>query len=275
MSPRKFPRLAGLVAAGFLLAAVPARAGFLDNRYTAGHADIAVAYDAGQLFLHYHFGSNAVVNGTPLSTDAEFDHGDATTIVPQSWSSGSQSSPFPRPAGSQWDFIGNAAGDPVWILPQTSVSGVPFLGIATDDLDPADWTGPITWSVTGLNYTGPGNGQFSTRQQGLSNPTVFASTADGLPDSWTQGTGSHDHFFYGFTALGTYDVQFTASGTHATDGLRADTATFRFQVGPQAVPEPPQVVPEPSSLALLGSGVGAAALVRAWRRKKGVPVTTA
>lgn len=243
-----------------LLAVAPARADFQSNLYTAGHGDIGVGYENGNLFLHYHFASNAVINGSPLGTDVEIDPGDATTVVPASWRAGSQSSPFSRPAGSEWDFLGNSAGQSVWFLPQSGVAGLPFLGIATEELDPSDWSGPITWSVTGLTYTGEGNGQFSIWQQGLGGPSVFAASSNGLPDSWTQGAGLHDHYFYGFTALGTYDVTFRVSGTHVTDGAKADTGTFRFQVGPN-------VVPEPASVLMLTVGVGAVALVGVRRRR--------
>ena len=40
--------------------------------YSAGHADIGVALENGDLELHYHFGGNAVLDGVMLGTGAEF-----------------------------------------------------------------------------------------------------------------------------------------------------------------------------------------------------------
>src|SRR5262245_56394749 len=59
--------LTAVVAAGFAHVAVPARAGYMDNIWTAGHGDIGgLGYDDGELVLHYHFGPGTTVNGAPL-----------------------------------------------------------------------------------------------------------------------------------------------------------------------------------------------------------------
>jgi surface-anchored protein len=156
-----------------------------------------------------------------------------------------------RPAGSAWDPIGNDVGDDVWYLPQGNIAGTPFLGLATEELDPNDWDGGMTWEV--ISVTGPG--QFSLWQNGAPNPNFFVSSVDGLPDSFTRGIGGHDHYNYGFTALGTYDVTFQVSATHVSDGFQSDTATFRFTA-----------VPEPGSFAALASLSAIGMLVR--RRRK-------
>jgi surface-anchored protein len=228
--------------------------------YTEGHGDIGVGYEDGQLHLHYHFGNNAVVGGKSFSGEKEPD--EVITAVP--------GPSVDRPVGAEWAPLGNQAGDPLWYLPQNSGDETkPFLGIATEDLDPGDWS-DITWSVTG--WLPPEiNGHFSLWQRGpgLDDPPVFlAATADGLgigdADSWTQGPGAHDHMNYGFTEEGIYQVELTAMGTHTTDGLKTASGVFTFGVGSAAA------VPEPSTLTLLAvAGVFAAVPLarRRWRNR--------
>lgn len=225
-------------------------ADFDNNIYTRGHADIGVAYEDDGLHLHYHFGSNAWINGAPLGVEAEMDPSEVTTIV--------IGPSVGRPAGAQWDFLGNAAGEPIWFLPQQNNPTKPFLGFATEELNATDWVnGTMTWEMLGVVYTpgvdNPGDsGLFSVWQTDFGgNPTVRWSEAAGVTSFTTPaGSNYHDHFNFGFTALGVYDVTIRASGTHVLDGFVSDTAVYRFNVGPVVA------VPEPGSLALAVVGLG-------------------
>lgn len=201
--------------------------------YTSGHGDIAVAYENGQLELHWHISPDGVVDGAPVGNSPdgrEFAPGDLMAFV---------SDPaFARPDGDIWNPIGTGAGEDVWFLPQSgsvaNTQGKPFLGL-NEELDDADWSN-LQWSITSL--VGPG--EFSLWQDGFS-PSFKVSSVDGLPDPFVSG---HDHFNWGFTAPGLYEVGFTYSGDHVTDGFQSDSETFRFLVA----------VPEPGSLAALGIG---------------------
>jgi surface-anchored protein len=70
--------------------------------------------------------------------------------------------------------------------------------------------------------------------------------------------GGHDHYNFGFTAAGIYDLTFTATGTLATGGVVTASDVFRFVVGDQSTAP---VVPEPSALALAGLAVVTGGLV--------------
>lgn len=204
---------------------------FGEFTFTAGHGDIGVAYDGG-LELHWHLGDGApaIVDGLPVN-DQEYGPDEIKAVVPGV-------SNFNRPAGAAFNFIGNAAGELTYYLPESETPGVPYLGLATEELSPGDWTTPITWTINSVTGSGvTAGGQFSIFQD-LSSPTVFASTFSGLLNFNTP-IGGHTHFNYGFTQPGVYDVAFTVSGTHILDGPQLDSGTFRFDV--TAVPEPTSI----------------------------------
>ncbi|MGE3818505.1 MAG: choice-of-anchor M domain-containing protein [Isosphaeraceae bacterium] len=246
MTSRSLTAFAAVVLVAAL--AGTARAGF-DNTYSAGHADLGVAYEDGVgLFLHYHFGTGAVINGVPLSSGAEYAPDEVTTIV----SDANRMTP-----GSTIPFLGNGPSDPVWVLPASNVLGVPFLGIGTEELDPFDGWSAVTFALSG--YSGTGN--FALWQNNsVGVPQVKWRTNDGIggSDSFTFPPGSHDHYFWGFTAPGIYDLTVTASASRSGT-MYTDIGTFRFEVSSA-------VVPEPSGLVLAGIGLGAV-LIAGWRRR--------
>ncbi len=239
-------RYGALVVLYLMLCAVPSRAGQV--YYTAGHADIGVAYEDAALHLHYHFGSNAVLNGSQVGQDAEYDPADVITVVPDL--------PFPRPNGPTWDFLGNQAGELLWLLNQNPQPDQPFVGFGAEELEPNDWTTKIEFALLGVN----GPGEFSLWQTDtFGNPKVIATTFKGfpgsedVPDAWSVSIGGHSHYNFGFTAPGDYFVTLGASGTHKVEGLLSDEAVFQFRV-----------VPEPSALtlAVLGCLAGITPAVR-------------
>ncbi len=217
--------------------------------YTLGHADIGVGYLTGiGLEPHWHVHAGATVNGSPLAADAEYEPTDLLAYVPPP--------SVPRPSGPAWNFLGNSAGAPVWFLPQGLDPAKPFLGIASEELDPADWNS-LTLSLKSM--TGPAGGHFSLWQTDtFGSPTVKMATSDGISgsDSFAMTVGGHDHYNYGFTAPGIYYVEFQWDGDHKTDGRFSATGTYAFGV---------TVVPEPGETAALAAlGLAGFAL---WRRR--------
>jgi len=146
--------------------------------------------------------------------------------------------------------IGAGAGESYWVLPATNQVGVPFLGIATEELSGPDWVGAITFTL-GTVTSPTGAGDFSLWNFDINGlPEFFFSTNS--PAS-TPGNNvyapaqiGHDHFNWGFTEPGDWDIELTVAGEHVTDGPLSSTRNFTFTV-----------VPEPSSalLAVLGSTV--------------------
>lgn len=232
------------LALGALLLATSAQA----QLWTVGHGDIGVAlHDDGhgpEFHLHAHLHSGAVVDGTPLAADAEYDANAITINVPLL-------TKIVAPANTALTAgTGAATGADLWVLPQGNPGSdpIPFLGIATEELVPADWTTDITFTL-GTVTSPSGSGDFSIWQpDGIGGFNFYFSTENGN-NTLDQLAGVHDHFNYGFTEAGLWQIEITASGTHATEGPLADTQTFQFQV-----------VPEPSAFAAI-SGVFALGFV--------------
>lgn len=234
-----------LVTACLLVPAAPAA---VVSEYSKGHGDIGIAYEDGAFEPHWHLHSGAVVDGSALGADEEYEPDALVALVP--------GPSIARPAGTQWDFLGVAAGEPFWFLPQNEDVNKPYLGIASEELTPADWTS-LTLSLAGMS--GPAGGHFSLWEIGtFGELTVKFATSDGITgaDSFAQIVGSHAHYNWGFTKPGDYELTFRWDGVHSMDGAISAEGTFGFTV-----------VPEPGTYAAV---FGALALGGAWlhRRRK-------
>jgi len=245
-------RAVALVVAGACLLTSPALA--TPVSYTAGHADIGLTYNSAvpSFEMVYRFGGTALPASLQNTTASPAD---IVTIVPDNRSGASQNSDL-RPAGSQWDFLGVAAGERIWYISTNNLAGVPYLGVSAEGLGPStNWQGvnpaiqfsivdvlqkPQPSSVVSAWTTGPLNVLWSTDTvPTTNNMTVFV--------------GSHAHYNIGFSHQGTYQVQLQATGTLAGGQVVTSApTTYTFQV-----------VPEPSGLVGVGIGVIAcAALAR-------------
>ncbi|QDV62395.1 choice-of-anchor M domain-containing protein [Crateriforma conspicua] len=201
------------------------------NEWNTGHGDIGVGYEGGELELHYHFEDG--LNGSAPNSDLELEPGEAYMRA---------SSATRNVTTGDIPFLGTQTGDFVWVLPQSNTMGIPFVGLAAEELTNPPITSDVTLSLTG--FSGPG--EFALYQgDGLGGVNVFMSTAldgvDPVDDQVTFPIGGHDHFNYGFTAEGVYQVEFTASAT---------------------------AVPEPGSFAALASLGACGAYIRRRRKAK-------
>jgi surface-anchored protein len=155
-----------------------------------------------------------------------------------------------RPSEPEWGFIGVGPGEPFWWIPQTSWSGawVGFNacsgGACASYFEPdpranatAEWK---TLALRRVRYLGKGNGVFSLWSQGpLGELTVWMTTVDGVNagDLYYVGNGGHAHPSFGFSALGLYELTFTATcyeGPGKTNPHTSPPISFYYAVGSYA-----------------------------------------
>jgi surface-anchored protein len=243
-----------LFACGLLASVAPARAQ-LSSSYTEiddVHADLCMAYVNGgwQTFVH---------TGNPGSF-VGYQPNEALLII-------NTSTLTTRPAGSEYDFLGAAPGESVWIAPFNQVPGQIYLGVESDygfngvdRMLPRNDTNWKRWDpgngVTShyiemevVGFAGPG--EMSVWQVNLGNPVVALDTADGLnssasdQDEFRQLIRGHSHYNWGFTAPGRYELTLRARtflGPNSGSGteLVSDPTTFFFEVrGAAAIPDAP------------------------------------
>jgi len=217
---------------------------FAQTIYSDGHADFGVVFEDPDWFIHYHFDVGAVLDDIPITQDAEFEPSD---VIVQLGDSAKITLPVPVA------FLDANAGDDIWLIPQTQLPGVPWLGFSTEELD-SSW-GQITFALS--SFSGPGNfALWSTDSFGQ--PIIKMQTNNGVDpaeDFETIGI-THAHYNWGFTELGTYELGITVSATNEDPaiGFQSNTATITVQV-----------VPEPGSALLV---LTAGAVLGLFRRRR-------
>ncbi|MCS7091549.1 MAG: choice-of-anchor M domain-containing protein [Verrucomicrobiota bacterium] len=194
-----------------------------------GHADLGVNYQNGVWELHIHHGSLGKFE--PEEVVLSVDVIAASNTVP---------------TGAVWSFLGSA-GSPVWILPQNHDPNLLFLGLGAEELGTGVFTGDQVM-LTLESVQGPG--QFALYETDpFGTPQLFMNSGDGVDgnDRIPLTAGQHRHAHWAFTAPGSYQLSFVASGTLAAGGgfLASAPVAFRFEVAP---------VPEPGLAALLSVG---------------------
>jgi len=168
------------------------------------------------------------------------------------WPNGSR---FIRPAGSEWDFTGVAAGEPIYIFPQASPGSVlwpsfssdqtPLSAFAaysiTNDLRvppaPTRW---VTYHLLNVRYWGDGTGHFSIWNSSIAGSLIWMSTADGIGsnDSFLMEVGGHIHMNWGFSDIGWYEIDACASAyiTYPTVHTTSPPARIYFGIGVTGAP---------------------------------------
>lgn len=130
-----------------------------------------------------------------------------------------------RPAEATWDFLGADSGEPVWIFPETYSTTTPWPGVGAYFNNVGDFAryfeadsrinSTAPWiQLQLLDVRGPEGGDFSLYQNGLIEPKVFMSSADGVDATdraWIPNL-DHIHYNWAFSKPGLYQIDVAASG---------------------------------------------------------------
>jgi len=164
-----------------------------------------------------------------------------------------------RPTSATWDFLGVAAGQPIYYWPQSSVANRIYLGFGSDngaippgtfasylETDPrvnntAAWIKIALLDVRFEAAPGEsGPAYFSLWQTGsFGPPSVWMSTFDGgitATDATWLIEGGHAHHNWGFTKRGYYQLDFRYSGYLAGSSTYVESAPLTFHFGVEYQP---------------------------------------
>ncbi len=124
-----------------------------------------------------------------------------------------------------------AAGDDVWVLPQSQEPALLYLGISAEGLPPGLVTDRPEVRVTRLDAPG----HFAVWQADAFAGLRFAvNSRDGLTeaDRFTPLAGSHEHFNWGFSTNGHFTVWMQARATVGGTNAWSPETPFLFAVEP-------------------------------------------
>lgn len=159
------------------------------------------------------------------------------------------------PDNPDFSFLG-AAGSTVWMIPQTQISGVPWLGWNTQhETMRQNVEGPVTFTLDGVD--GPGElAVYLNDSFGGVGEKKFGTMA-GFPSSFTVPLNVHAHGNWVFTEPGSYGVRITQTATLTSGATVSASATINLVVGGDS-----GASPSSASAGLGGTSVQPALAVR-------------
>jgi surface-anchored protein len=231
---------AGLLATGFLASTLVAEPPILME----GHVDMGVIYESGELKWRFNADGATSEGGSLGNLQGLYAPDELYVRVPDSVRFAAPSALPGNPL-----VTGSNETGMIWWLPSSGgLSNVPFLGWSWDlglpsppQITPSQWQdGRIKVELLEASKPSTGNASIwigGTNQVSTFDPSVTnAPFVDPGSNSFVLTT--HDHYNWGFTAEGVYDLTLRASGTHLIDGYKETQGTFRFLVGDVTNPAP-------------------------------------
>ncbi|OKL50449.1 hypothetical protein BM477_00270 [Boudabousia marimammalium] len=140
------------------------------------------------------------------------------------------------PDSGAYDFTGAKAGENAYVIPQSQLPGVPWLGWNTQAPE-------VTKQIArGINLTflgaqGPGNLNVFLESGNFSEPTQLWDARKSEPQPIWVDLHTHTHATWVFTKPGIYAVALNVSATGNDGKNHSSTSVFRFAVGDQASAE--------------------------------------
>jgi len=138
-----------------------------------------------------------------------------------------------------FDVFGPAGTD-LWVLPQTQDPQLTFPGISTEGIAPGVFEPRFRLAL--VRVEGPGD-FFLWQFDASNNPVIRMNSRDeiGPDDVIETATGGHEHFNWGFTTPGLYNVvvRVTNRLVGGSEDIVSDNIGIRFGVVPYALPPAP------------------------------------
>jgi putative ABC transporter-associated repeat protein len=187
---------------------------------TSGHVDIGPRFvDGAWTLLIHDDAARAATGGASVWRQPA----DTVLTVPDA-------AQLPVPDDPSYAFLGQAAGTPVYVVPQTQAADVVWIGWNTQD---PTVMSTIDRGVTlGMaNVEGPGDVIIYLQSGNFGEPTqLWDSRNPDLKPIWVD-VNTHTHANWIFTEPGVYLVDFTVSADLLDGSSVTDTQTLRFAVG--------------------------------------------
>jgi putative ABC transporter-associated repeat protein len=161
------------------------------------------------------------------------------------------------PDDPAYQFVGAAAGEAVWVVPQTQNPDVVWLGWNTQDPEVMERIDRgVTLSLTGAE--GPGAVTVYLQSGAFGEPQLLWDSRVGGPQPVWVDVNTHTHANWVFTEPGVHLIELTAEadlidGTHVTD-----SQVIRFAVGTGADPAAALTASWPDGSASAGPGAAGA-----------------
>lgn len=208
---------------------------------SSGHVDFVDIEILGptfpQLAINIHDHDNGITyatSGAPGQTDWA-----RLVVVPAAI--------FPRPASTAFDPIGVPPSTDFWWLKNPQNPATLFGGFSAEEVVPVTQIGSYFESDPRVNATArwikislvakQGPGDFSVWTESGGSPTFWMTTSDGITstDAAFILAGGHIDYNFGFTAAGSYELDFVATAFNAMlQPIGSEVTTLQFSV----VPEP-------------------------------------
>ena len=137
------------------------------------------------------------------------------------------------PENEAFSFVGADPGEQVWVVPQTELAEVPWLGWNTQAPSLADNV-DRGLTMDYLGHQGPGEFSLFLQNGGFEPPQLLWSTKDSATDGFWVDLGTHTHANWVFTEPGIHQVRVRMTGDGIGESAGSEVsaeATLTFAVG--------------------------------------------
>ena len=137
------------------------------------------------------------------------------------------------PEDEAFSFVGADPGEQVWVVPQTELAEVPWLGWNTQAPSLADNV-DRGLTMDYLGHQGPGEFSLFLQNGGFEPPQLLWSTKDSATDGFWVDLGTHTHANWVFTEPGIHQVRVRMTGDGIGESAGSEVsaeATLTFAVG--------------------------------------------